>query len=371
MLAKSQKNITDIIIGAGAAQSNTTVSALTAGQFGLADESGNIVTTGGGAGSITADKLRFVYRSSDGSLIASPFIKKVNAKYTSKAYVAPVEQVSAIGFSGSGSETIEVIDDNDYIVRVIMKGVTAQYGDKLMYKFGAYHSSSSATQMEVALGLASNLTVNFKREKLQNGEQLIKFEVLCDVAAGTNDMDNAVTVANGGEVVAVATAVTYNTGTALAVGDFLRFDAIGGGAPGPADGIYKVIKIDGLNVTLDRPVEMVSGVYGATDVQVIPAADAAAAEHVGVRCTGVDRAKFKAGVFNYEKIRFELQLQDFGSTIITSVSTASEGNGHFKEVQELEWFFKGIGSTRYAPWSSSSDFHIGCKHCNILWLCHR
>lgn len=346
MLLKSQKNITDLIIGSGVTSGTgaNKVSDLTAGQWGLAYQNGILADP---AGALTSDPVRFVYRSADGSLIATPFFKKATAKYKAHDYSAPVEQVSYIGYVGSGTESITVANNTDYLVRVLLKGITAQYGDKLMYKFGAYRSSASATQREIALGIASNLTTNFKREKLQNGDQLVKFEVL---SSGTSiaTSGGTISVVNGDATINMlstgADGGYYDAdGAMIAIGDYIRL----GHATATTTPVYKVINVTGGGastavVTLDRPFEgTTNATLAAANAGVMSAANAAAALYWGIACTGIDRSKFKAGVFNYEKVRFELQLQEFGSTIVTNSTTPSEGIGYYKEIQELEWFFKG------------------------------
>ena len=346
MLLKSQKNITDLIIGSGVTSGTgaNKVSDLTAGQWGLAYQNGILANP---AGALTSDPVRFVYRSADGSLIATPFFKKATAKYKANDYSAPVEQVSYIGYVGSGTESITVANNTDYLVRVLLKGITAQYGDKLMYKFGAYRSAASATQREIALGIASNLTTNFKREKLQNGDQLVKFEVL---SSGTSiaTSGGTISVVNGDATVNMlstgADGGYYDAdGAMIAIGDYIRL----GHATATTTPVYKVINVTGGGaatavVTLDRPFEgATNATLAAASAGVMSAANAAAALYWGIACTGIDRSKFKAGVFNYEKVRFELQLQEFGSTIVTNSTTPSEGIGYYKEIQELEWFFKG------------------------------
>lgn len=346
MLLKSQKNITDLIIGSGVTSGTgaNKVSDLTAGQWGLAYQNGILANP---AGALTSDPVRFVYRSADGSLIATPFFKKATAKYKANDYSAPVEQVSYIGYVGSGTESITVANNTDYLVRVLLKGITAQYGDKLMYKFGAYRSAASATQREIALGIASNLTTNFKREKLQNGDQLVKFEVL---SSGTSvaTSGGTISVVNGDATVNMLSTGTdggyYDAdGAMIAIGDYIRL----GHATATTTPVYKVINVTGGGaatavVTLDRPFEgATNATLAAASAGVMSAANAAAALYWGIACTGIDRSKFKAGVFNYEKVRFELQLQEFGSTIVTNSTTPSEGIGYYKEIQELEWFFKG------------------------------
>ena len=346
MLLKSQKNITDLIIGSDVTSGTgaNKVSDLTAGQWGLAYQNGILANP---AGALTSDPVRFVYRSADGSLIATPFFKKATAKYKAHDYSAPVEQVSYIGYVGSGTESITVANNTDYLVRVLLKGITAQYGDKLMYKFGAYRSAASATQREIALGIASNLTTNFKREKLQNGDQLVKFEVL---SSGTSiaTSGGTISVVNGDTTINMLSTGTdggyYDTdGAMIAIGDYIRL----GHATATTTPVYKVINVTGGGastavVTLDRPFEgTTNATLAAASAGVMSAANAAAALYWGIACTGIDRSKFKAGVFNYEKVRFELQLQEFGSTIVTNSTTPSEGIGYYKEIQELEWFFKG------------------------------
>jgi hypothetical protein len=53
--------------------------------------------------------------------------------------------------------------------------------------------------------------------------------------------------------------------------------------------------------------------------------------------TGVAR-KFKRGVFKFSKVRFVVTLDNFGTTVVTSATEASEGNGTWERSQELEWF---------------------------------
>ena len=199
MLLKSQKDVTYMVIAnvVPTVAHTTHVSALATGQWAIINQDGYCRGTSsfGSAGTTAsiADDILRVAQNNNGVLMTSPVISPAAfiAVGTRKNSAAVTEQISYIGYVGSGTENISAVDNNDYMVRIIMKGVSAQYGDKMMYKFGAYRSSNSATSMEIALGLAVNLTVNFKRERILNGEQLVKFEVLTGTASTYSAMDNA------------------------------------------------------------------------------------------------------------------------------------------------------------------------------------
>lgn len=270
-------------------------------------------------------KVRVVQRKGD-KLVASPILDGSKLKsYKGAAHAAATEQVTYIGYNGS-SESIDVINSNVYLTRVIRQDTQATFLSKEMMKFGTFKSSASASQSEIALGLASSLIANFTREP----EKEIKFETVCsDAGAALSATTGTMTVNNGSKIVTAATDIDGE----LLVNEFWR------AGTAVTDAVYKVISFDTVanTMTLDRPYEGASEVFGATATEQITVALGAAADW-GVKMSGLAR-KFAPGTFKYSKVRFEVTLaEDFGSTVITKSVAATEGVGMYEQVAELEWF---------------------------------
>lgn len=354
----NQKNVLHVMVG-----KNTTAIAngvvvdnyadLVDGDVVILDMDNVVHETVSGA-AITADtQYRFATRVGD-QLIYSPIWKpKDIISIKARAYAAAVQQVTYLGYIGSGTGNIEAIDSNEYIVRILIEGTTSMFGNKQMYKFGAYKSSASATSAEIAIGLVDNFYYNFKREP----QSLIKFDTICSAtvtAANGMKSGQEVTVVNGLNYVTCETDVTYTSGggSTLVVGDYLRLGTAAGanGAVAQGSAVYQVTKIDNLTVYLDRPVTVASGTYddagGTTACEVIPSATGLAAQW-GIKCTGVAQTNFKAGVFNYHVPRFKVEPENCGITTVTYSTAASEGAGVYGQIAELEWFAQGNLGLKY------------------------
>lgn len=352
MALYNQKNVLTVMVG-----KNTTAIAdavvvdnyadLADGDIVILDANNVVHETVSGSAIAKGTQYKFATRVGN-QLIYSPFWKPEDIiSIKAKTYAAAAQQVSYIGYIGSGTGNIEALDENSYIVRFLIKGTEATFGNKQMYKFGTYKSSASATSAEVAIGLVDNLYYNFKREP----EQLIKFDTICSATAtAANGMKSGqeVTVVQGLNYVVCETDVTYTSGgtSTLVVGDYLRLGTAAGanGAVAQGSAVYKVTKIDSLTVYLDRPVTVASGTYddagGTTACEVIPSATGLAAQW-GIRCTGVAQTNFKAGVFNYHVPEFTIEPQNCGTTTVTYSTAASKGSGTYGQVAELEWFAQG------------------------------
>ena len=315
------------------------------GSIVLADLDNKVRDTAAGTILLNAEVVRFVTRIGT-QLVYTPQFKLSDVvSMISDGYTAAVQQVTRLGYIGSGTGNIEAIDENEYIVRILLEGTTSTFGNKQMYKFGAFKSSASATSAEVAIGLCDNLYFNFKRE----AESMIQFDAICNATVtAANGFKNTqdVTVVNGLQYVTCATDVTYEAagGATLVVGDYLRIGSVGGGTA-LTDDVYEVITITNTTrVNLDRPVTAASGTYtavdGTSDIEVIPAATGVAATW-GITMTGIARANFSPGVFNYEVVRFRVEPQDCGTTTVTYSTAANPGVGVYGQIAELEWFAQG------------------------------
>jgi hypothetical protein len=339
MAYPNQKNVLHVFVGK---EVNATTDAtlidnyadLNDGEIAVVDLDNKVINQAGsdiGA----AETFRFVTRYGT-YLIYSPWIKanKITSMI-SASYSGAQQQVTYLGYVGSGTGNIEAIDENEYIVRILIEGTTAMFGNKQMYKFGAYKSGASATSAEVAIGLVDNLYYNFKREPLTT----IQFDAICNATgtAGTNAA--GVVTATVGE-----NYVTYtDTGNAdncpvIVAGDYVR------GGTSLTSPVYKVISgsstaAAGGTVYLDRPITAAFGAH-ANDNHTITAAEGIAATW-GIVCTGIAWSNFRVGVFEYGVTRFKVEPQGCGSSAVTYSTAAAEGKGVYGQIAQLEYFAQG------------------------------
>jgi len=138
------------------------------------------------------------------------------------------------------------------------------------------------------------------------------------------------TVVHGSDKVTAGTAID-NGG--MAVGDYLVMSSVA----------YKVTALDTSNeiATLDTPYQGSSGTVTDANADFITAANAAAGNW-GIKITGVAQP-FSLGKLHYRKVRWETTLDSdsFGTTTLTKSQAASEGNGTYNQIAELEWGLNG------------------------------
>lgn len=346
----NQKNNLHVFVCADAALTSaatlvTGPSSLNAGEVAFVNQDNETLvhaTTAIAAG----QTFRVVQCSLDGTrLHYSPWVNKNNLiSKAYKAYNAVTQQITHLGYVGSGTGNIEAIDNNEYIVRILIENSILSR-NKQMYKFGAYKSGNAATSSEVALGLTKNLWENFKREPTET----ILFEAISSVTtvassggtfAVTKGSTIVTTVESSG---AAADAGKWSTDSyTLVVGDYIRF----GHATTKTYPVYKITAITGAasaacTITLDRPYTGASNTaLAASAVGCAAAADGLAATW-GIQMTGIAATEFKAGVFDGSLVTFKVEPSNCGSTGVTYGTPAVQGNGTRAQVQELEWFAQG------------------------------
>jgi len=337
-------------LGAGTALTSAAFKAAT-GEVGIFNKEGSRI--------ITADAVRgqeFVIAVSRGATkppLVSDLIDGSTISIASARVYAPAEEESlAIGYNGTSGLIADVatyageLYKVSILVHQFMSGTDSEH-----LKAAYYQSALTDGQSDIALGIAGSAVKNFSREvSNSNGDKPIVVKVLCN-AAGATEANN-ITVVKGESTVLAAGALT------AVVGDFIRLGAPGGGATVASD-VYKVVSISGLNYTLDRVVATASGTYatGTADADVITAA-AGAAANWGVTLTGTP-LPFKRDKKRYAKCRFDIVLDTaFGSTAVTTLTSADEGEGTFEAVSQLENFTARFMSESYemgAPFTFNID----------------
>ena len=338
----AQNNVTHMLVGKdlNILGAGSTRSDLATGQIGVFEVGSKVATVS----AMTAKKFTIVTKNSKGVLVETPVIDGTTIKAVAVDYAAAAQRVRAVGFNGT-TGSIDEQDSTDYVMHIIWKDNSCTFGVVPNVKFAAYQSSASATQAEIASGLAQNFNKNFSREN----PKIIKAEVLVN-SAGAATSGGVGTWVNGSKYVKIvesagsaADAGKYSAdGATIVAGDYIRFGTA------LTDPCYKVAAITGggtaaATLTLDTPFQGTSVANkAAAAMEVITAADAATAG-AGVLLSALATTDgFQAGVIRYDFTEFEVELgQYFGATTASVVTNPSKGSGTYYEVAQNEWFLKG------------------------------
>lgn len=314
MATFNSKEIQLLFIGGTATKTTGGIDTLNDAEIGLFTPAGTRLTE---ANAATVDEFIIVQKISGATNIVSGTIKKASVKRaTRKAYTAPTEKVDYVGFNGT-SGALEAINNNTYFMRLgLAQGLTSNHGG-IYLKHGVYISDASATQAEIAQGLAQSLIANFSRE----ADKIIRFERVINSALVT--LAETYSPRLGSKYVAASGAVT------AVVGDAFRFGTALTAAT------YIVTAVDAVNniVTLDAPYQGVSA-SGVTVEAGSVVAD------WGMKLTGIE-LPFTTGKIHYAKVDWKLTLENFGTATITNSVGASSGSGYISAVKELEFFCQG------------------------------
>lgn len=369
---KSERNTAQILIGThNYVTPGNSASDITTGYVGVINlTDGQTEDSALSAG----DKFKVVQKTTNG-LIESPVIDFNSATFTNADYddTGEVQQIDYFGYNGSAN-SIDVINSNGYQIVLDIYGSTMNDFARQFKKIATYKSSSSATQYEIANGLAITFKANMSRDR---EEDIIATVVNSASTSAGDDFDGNFVVVNGSKYATATSSGEYNA-TTLAVGDFVRVGASTTTAVALTSNVYRITALSGATtktITFDRPIEEASGTYatGSNYTQVIPSATGLAAD-CGIKFTGQQRS-FEIGYFDYDPIKWSMSISDCGTTVVTESQAASKGEGTYRAVAQLEAELKGNEAQvdyRVFPYtqpldtyaSSSANYDI----INIEWV---
>ena len=339
----TQNSATRTLVGkrisrtASLAATQVSPTSIAAGEVVVTDAAGKILDS---TTVLTAKEIVVVQgQGSTKPLIKSDVIKLGKLiSYKGKKAAAAVEQVSFIGYNGT-SGSIDAITSNLYFARIAMLNEQNTFGNRTMYENFKYETGTSTSQKAVAQGLWLD-AIN-----LRNAEQMYKFERISDgtQADWTGTATHMYFTKGSSTVAFTTTGGVASTGT-IAVGDVIR---------AATGGVY-IVTSGGTGVasfTIDgkfqgATVELAGGATAASQAGVV-----ATPVNWGIRITAVAKT-YIVGIFRYYKVRFGLQLKDFGATTLTEPGTspavgASEGQGTTEQIQDLEWMSQGVDGKIY------------------------
>lgn len=330
----TQNNITQALLGKDAnATTATRVESLEDGRIGIANVFGKILTT-------DADTFDTIVIHQGGSNRRSDVIKRDNVKSIKvKAYAAPTEQISYIGYNGTSGD-LEAINSNNYIVRLnFTTGDRSQEFPMQRILHGLYVSDSTATKLEVANGVTKNLNAQ-ARKRFEND---VKAEVVLSDGGSADQVDNLYT-GNKGSVTVSITDVSANGLPVYVSGDYFR---IGTSVTSPVYLVTSAVTTGTTMVlTLDQPLLQTINAVAGNTTERITAANAAAST-VGIKLTGIARTFDLRRKVEYSKSKWETVLTNFGSATVTSAQASYLGTGTYEQVATEDLFTDISMGNRY------------------------
>lgn len=343
----------DVFIGKFFHGASKTVADLTAAtadtsEFAIELETGLLADT---TALTTGDVFRVVQLNTDGSFKASPFIKFDDIRKgaviehgdasNGAGAIAEAEQISNIGYTDVNTgNSIEAVNSNRYTLRLNFINDSDLYSEQKDQYFFEYVSDASATQIEIANGIATKMGAMAFANGSTVGHDRAKVAVRRFSAATTEvDTSGSSTLAwtRGSDQVVASEA------HGVVVGMYLR-QTSGAGVP-----VYKVAAVNGNNITLDMPSQEASGATADSKTLTAAVVEAAAC---GIKIVGLD-AYYKAGLFPYHKVVFDFQLDGWGSTGSDTSTAAAKSNTAGEAIADLEWFGLSKNSPGSGTWTGN------------------
>lgn len=281
-------------------------------------------------------------------LMMSPVITVGHFTTSIQRHLLAVQQVTTIGSNGT-TGSLPAANDTSYYIKIRKNDNDAGNRSQPFSLFGQFKTDGTATQSEVAFGLAGNLITNLAKEAAgTNG--YIRCEVLSDDAATNPNLTTAQnwTFTNGSKIASAASDATDGGG--LAAGDYIR--VTGAATETVTDPVYRVVSIDAAadTIELDIPFQGDTVTTANTNLHLIAAVDGLAG-NFGIRLTG------RAADFDVNKMRdyyvnrFTATFSDADTTVTTSTG-ARNGSGQWQQVamdEYMSWGYEGMNEMIAVP----------------------
>ena len=299
---------------------------------------------------------RFVFRNTKSDLsMTLPFKSSQVHNGGYYAYLARQEQVSYLGYNGTAG-SMDAANSTYYGLQVILNHTFGMLNNSPLIVTIPYKSDASATQSEVAAGLAIAGTAAFKRQAYKP----LKIERINSGAVSNACGTATASVVNGGKQVVFNEDMTLITTD----GSILRLGGIGAGtAP-----CYIVASNDGgaaaaCIYTLDQEYQgATNAALAANLIETVTEGD------WGLKFTGISvtDANFNPVTDDPFVVSFELGIRDFDTALATYTTEARLGSGTYQLVSAMEARSQFENKTRevsaYPPTSRNFDAVAGSTY---------
>jgi hypothetical protein len=266
-----------------------------------------------------------------------------------KEHVPAQQQITVIGSTGTAN-SLPSANDTSYYIKIRKNDNDAANRSQPTDIFGQFKTDGSATQSEVAFGLAGNMIANLDKEALGTNGYIL-CEVLIDTAAGANTEFGALGTPTGNLAVTNGSKVVTMTATAsLAAGDYFR--VAGSATEAVTDPVYRIETVDSATqITLDIPYQGDTAAALDDDwVHLIPSATGLA-DNFGIRLTGIEADFDVARDRNYFVNRFTATFSD-EDIVVTHTQGARTGVGTWQQAsidEYMSWGYEGMNDLIAVP----------------------
>lgn len=285
-------------------------------------------------------------------ILSSPIYPKLVTSFKGKAYAAPAEQVSYLGYNTS-SDTISVDNSTEYVLNIIIKDELRLNPHRQTAKKYHYVTDSTATEVELITGL-------LKQAARDTSNTYVKAEMVTDGTFTVLGGASTLTVTKGSK-----TATASAGGHGLVAGDLVRI-----GGTTEAFPVYEVESVASTTITLAVPYQGTSATVANANVGKMSVVTA-----YGIKLTGL------AIPFNnidyYQKVSFDAGLSPINGVIgdqatHTVATKMSYGSGYYQQIRDMEYKAQGylgvtnrtafpndeLQYTSLFKYSSSENYHL-------------
>lgn len=348
MSTQTQNTIMDVLVGGNV--SGTAIASITNDLANLAE--GQVIAVGMRASTGTEEVLpttataatypsiRLVAMNNSALIYSARiFAKDVNTFKGIDGVAGTTEQSTAIGYNGTTGSLDTTA--TEYLLTYVGDWDDMQWSQQKYRKVYDYFTLSP-TQQSIAQNVSANFNLDQFRSNMQGVAPQVKCEVLCDGTAADWTSAGTATVVNGSNIVTLdATSVN-----AQALGAILRLGSTGSGV-GTTVPVYIVTGLPSTDSTLTSTQLRIHTYFqGASAVLDATSGDAgivATATNWGMKFTGLP---LTWGIppysdFKFNKCTFHFDLKGYGDSTVSQLTTATRGQGDYREVAEFEYFAQG------------------------------
>jgi len=299
--------------------------------------SGTLDLTGANA----SDRMIVVQGDDENPFVTQVISKDDIKRVITKDYQAYVNQVSHVGFSGSGSNDISVTEGDAFIKLTRL--------DKGFEQFPRATADVNVLASDDSYDVAHKLAEDFNAK--DGAKSFVRADVLVNGASSQlvdGTTGNPVTVdVTEGSTIAIAT-VTSGEEVAASAGDYIRI----GSAADLNSPVYQIEAIetnDGaetqLEITLDRP-------YGGVDASGVAAgtldSNDLSSTEAGLELTAKDLDEVNDFVESNAAISFQTSAsEDFDGTVIAVGTSPKTGSGTYQQMRDMERQAAGMQHSFY------------------------
>jgi hypothetical protein len=286
--------------------------------------------------------FKFAYKGPNNDIIFSAPIDVANITVTTRKFIADAEQVTIIGYQGSGSDNVPAVNSTAYTVslqKVEASKARRGVGYDIDWAAG-FTTSASSSAKEWAFFAADGLLSSQKQEVNENWlyNAYAKIQVIGNGTMGSTSGTNlgSATATYGSKWITLAADVT-----GMAAGSIINI-----GNSATAGDIYEVETINHTTLAVSLTKEF----RGATASGIATAVYTTAPTLYGVKITGLVNGYDVYRNRDYYKNNFKVRVLRGSEPDTTKVATTvapTVGSGNFPQVAEAEFVSYGeLGRNR-------------------------